>query len=211
MKVSYGMVRQHWKRYRDEGRIAAQYEGCGASGPHYDKALYEQAVALKAAHRGWWWVIQVELAQEHEGEPLPSKRTLQRWFRREGVARPRPDRTVKPSVKRGQEAHAVWAMDAKEQTLLADGSYVSWLTITDEGSGAILAAVLFPPSSVDAGRAAGGQTGPSSEPDRLGTTQTYSGGYTRRGHILRISAGGSGKPDPYRIRSGVGAGLVRPI
>jgi hypothetical protein len=177
MKVSYGMVWQLWKRYREQGRIAAQYEGCGASGPRYGRALYEQAVALKAAHRGWGaGLIQVELAQQHEGEPLPSRRTLQRWFRREGVARPRPDRTVKPSVKRGQEAHEVWAMDAKEQILLADGSYVSWLTITDEGSGAILAAVLFPPSSVDTGRAAGGQTGHSRDPDLLGTTRTYACG-----------------------------------
>lgn len=39
--------------------------------------------------------------------------------------------------------HEVWAVDAKERMQLQDGSWASWLTITDESSGAILYCVAF--------------------------------------------------------------------
>jgi hypothetical protein len=35
-------------------------------------------------------------------------------------------------------------MDAVEQIRRADGRWVCWLTLTDEASGAVLAAMLFP-------------------------------------------------------------------
>ena len=76
-------------------------------------------------------------------------RTLQRWFRREGIQKPRGDQRPKVRVKRGQVPHEVWALDAKEDIQLADDSYVSWLTITDEGSGAILSATLFPHTALE--------------------------------------------------------------
>jgi hypothetical protein len=63
----------------------------------------------------------------------------------------KPNRNAKVSVKRGKVPHEVWAVDAKEQIRLGDGSLVSWLTVTDEGSGAILKAELFPPRTLDAG------------------------------------------------------------
>jgi hypothetical protein len=44
--------------------------------------------------------------------------------------------------------HQVWAVDAKEQMRLKDGSAASWLVVTDEGSGAILDAQAFPPQKL---------------------------------------------------------------
>jgi transposase len=176
LSVSSGMVRKLWRQYREQGQIRPNYDRCGPKGPRQAEGLYQQAVALKAAHPGWGaGLIRVELATQFGREPLPSQRTLQRWFRRAGVARPRPERTAKPTVKRGQAAHEVWAVDAKEQIQLADGSYVSWLTITDEGSGAILVAALFPPPPLDGGGAEGGQTGAATNDEPVGTTRTDSG------------------------------------
>ena len=54
--------------------------------------------------------------------------------------------------------HEVWEMDAKERMRLLDGSGASTLAVTDEASGALLAAVVFPPVSLDPG---GGGEGPS--------------------------------------------------
>ena len=170
LKVSYGMVRKLWQRYREQGQITPRYERCGPKGPRKAGEVYAQAVALKAAHPSWGaGVIRVELAGQVAVEQLPSERTLQRWFRQAKVARPRPERTAQPSVKRGQAAHEVWALDAKEQIRLADGSYVSWLTITDEGSGAILAAALFPPTTVDDRGTVGGQAGAPTDDEPVGT------------------------------------------
>jgi transposase-like protein len=148
--VSYGMVRKLWRQYQQTGQLEPGYERCRHTALRKGQAVYEQAVALKTAHPGWGaGLIRMELGAKSEGKALPSTRTLQRWFRRAGVGRPRAEKQAKPSVQRGQQAHEVWAMDAKEQIRLADGSYVSWLTITDEGSGAILAAQLFPPAALD--------------------------------------------------------------
>ena len=86
---------------------------------------------------------------------LPHPRTVERWFRARGLRPPAPPPRP-PVPPRATHPHAVWPLDAKEQVRLADGTQVSWLTITDEASGAILdEARGFPPAR-GAGRAAGG-------------------------------------------------------
>jgi hypothetical protein len=83
---------------------------------------------------------------------LPSQRTLQTWFRQVGLNRTASVRHSVESVKGGQTVHEVWAVDAKELIPLASGERVSWLTVTDEASGAILS------GQMDAGGTAPGAT-----------------------------------------------------
>lgn len=52
-----------------------------------------------------------------------------------------PARPVNPD--RACEPHQVWQMDAVEGLKLLDGSFASWLRISDEFTGAILATYLF--------------------------------------------------------------------
>lgn len=47
-------------------------------------------------------------------------------------------------MQRGQEVHDIWAVDAKERIPLEDGTWASWLAISDEASGAILYTAAFP-------------------------------------------------------------------
>jgi len=77
-------------------------------------------------------------------------RTIQRWFREAGVNRSAniQQQRVK-TVQRGQQVHEVWAVDAKEAMHLEDGSWASWLVITDEASGAVLTTHVFPPTELD--------------------------------------------------------------
>lgn len=150
LNVSYGAVRNIYHRFAETGRLSPAYERCVHSAVRSDAALYTAAVEMKRAHPSWGaGLIRVELRDQLGEGKLPSVRTLQRWFRRARVQKAKPEKRPTPTVARGKTVHAVWALDAKEQIQLADGSYVSWLTITDEASGAILSATLFPHQTLD--------------------------------------------------------------
>jgi hypothetical protein len=106
---------------------------------------------MKRNHPKWGAVlVRLKLQTHFPDEELPCERTFQRWFRRAGVAQsPKVQQCRSTYVQRGRQVHQVWAVDAKEQMKLADGSDASWLVVTDETSGAILYARAFPPQTVD--------------------------------------------------------------
>lgn len=177
LQVSYNAVRNLWRQFQTTGQLTPHYDRCRHPGVRKDRSIYAQAVALKQTHAGWGaGLIRLELAEQYDAAALPSERTLQRWFRQAGVARSRPERRPGQQVQRGQEAHEVWAMDAKEQMRLADGSYASWLTLTDEGSGAVLGGILFPHPPLEPGEPAGGQGGASADDDAMGASRPAAGG-----------------------------------
>ena len=164
LSVSYSAVRNIYHRYVKTGRLTPAYDRCVHSDVRSDKAIYSAAVEMKRIHRSWGaGLIRVELSDTFEEETLPSVRTLQRWFRRARVQNPKREETPKPKVKRGKTVHEVWALDAKEQIEMADGSHVSWLTITDEASGAILSATLFPHQTLGEYRSETGESGYSDD------------------------------------------------
>lgn len=170
LKLSYQGVRQIYHRYVQTGCLTPAYDRCAHKEVRHDPALYQQAIALKAAHPGWGaGLIGVELRAAFQESELPSRRTLQRWFRRGKVQRQPRERVAKVTVRRGQVVHEVWAMDAKEQIRLGDGSYASWLTITDEASGGVLDARLFPPQALESDRSDPSEGKSASDDDPLGT------------------------------------------
>ena len=154
--LSAWTVRTIWRRYRDGGEAALVpgYAACGRPGPRHARPLYEHALALRRAHPGWGsGLIRVELATAFPDQDLPHDATIRRWFREAGLARPRPSPRP-PDPPRARQPHARWQVDATEHIGLADGTEVSWLAASDEASGALLGAVVFPPGAVDAGRSA---------------------------------------------------------
>jgi len=156
LALPYITVRKIDQHYRRTGHLEPDYARCKHTEVRKAQAIYEQAVALKRQHPGWGaGLIWVELAEVWPESALPSVRTLQRWFQRAGLVQPRPRPREPGPVARGTTAHAVWAMDAKEQIRLPDGQGISWLTISDEASGAILSATIFPPLSLEPGRSTG--------------------------------------------------------
>lgn len=164
-------VRRIYHRYVQSGQLEASYDKCRQQSIRSSEEVYQRAIGLKEAHPKWGaGLIWIELAEEFDETTLPSERTLQRWFRRAGVQNPAPDRRPRPFAARGKRAHEVWAMDAKEQIELGDGSFVSWLTVTDEGSGAILGACLFPHQTLDEHRSDAGQTSAPELDAILGTS-----------------------------------------
>ena len=170
LAVSYDAVRHIYHRFVNTGRLTPNYENCRHTEVRHNPVIYAQAVALKQTHSGWGaGLIWTELAETFAETDLPSVRTLQRWFRRANLQRPPRDRAAQRRVQRGKEPHAVWALDAKEEIQLADGSFGSWLTITDEGSGAMLDAVFFPRAPMDEGRPVAGQGGDPGDDGRVGS------------------------------------------
>jgi transposase len=173
LKLSYGTVRNIWRQFQTEGQLPPHYDRCRHTAIRKGAALYASAVQLKQDHPGWGaGLIRLELAVAYPTAALPSERTVQRWFRRAGVGRKPIARRPPSPVQRGKQPHEVWALDAKEQMQLGDGSYCSWLTITDEGSGAILNATLFPHSALESGRTAGRQAGVASDHEPMGAAET---------------------------------------
>jgi transposase len=160
MQIPYMTVRGICKHYERTGHIQPNYAGCAKPGVRKDVAIFERAIHLKKAHPRWGaGLIWVELAEEFEEEQLPSERTLQRWFRQAGVAnRDVSEKRVVSVIQRGEVAHEVWAMDAKEEIPLADGTYASWLVISDEGSGSVLHTDVFPPQTLVNRRGVAGET-----------------------------------------------------
>jgi len=150
LNLSYETVKNVWQHWSKTGRIEPNYQQAKRRGTRQFQTLYEQAIQLKRDHPRWGaQLIQLELDSLSEAR-LPSIRTLQRWFREAGVSRSAAiqQQRVK-TVQRGQMVHQVWAVDAKEAIRLQDGSWASWLVITEEASGAILTTSVFPPAELD--------------------------------------------------------------
>lgn len=151
MRMSYATVRNVWQFYQKYHHLEPNYAACAKTEVRKAKVIYEQAIKLRTEHPSWGaGLIWVELAESFDEAVLPSERTLQRWFHRAGLAQSvNKTKVASLEFKRGLAAHEVWAMDAKESIRLGDGSFVSWLLICDEGSGAVLESQVFPPQEME--------------------------------------------------------------
>lgn len=144
--LSYGTVRQLCKNYEAHGLagLAPKYENCGSSAPKYEALIYRAVRCLRTWHEGWGaGRIQALLAQKYPGKALPSTRTIQRWFRRNGQIKLK-SKQPKEGRQRAKKVHQVRQIDAKEELKLANGQQACWLNIEDEFSSAVLDPPVFP-------------------------------------------------------------------
>ena len=152
LEMSFWTVRNIWRGYRDRGEagLRPDYGSCGRKGVRAPRKVYRAALWLKRAHPTWGaGLIRVLISERWPGLEVPHERTLQRWFRAAGLNRASRQRFPRPKRERGQAAHDVWQMDAKERIELSDDSRASWLMITDERTGAALQGKVFPPGGMD--------------------------------------------------------------
>ena len=160
LNLSYNTVRKIWSHWRKHGQLSPNYEQAKQKGTREYPVVYEEAIDMKRQHPRWGaQLIRLELGVAYPTEKLPSVRTLQRWFKQAGVNRASKVKHNGVSVvQRGKAVHEVWAVDAREQMKLGDGSYASWLTLTDEASGSILGCETFSPQTLESNH---GDTGSS--------------------------------------------------
>ena len=191
---SYWGVRQIWRRYRDRGEAGLRPSYRKGPGPiRKRREIYEQAIAWKRAHPRWGaGLIRSLLLQEWPAEEVPSERTLQRWWRREGLHR-RPRRGIKQQQGRAREVHEVWQIDG------VDGGRWSWVTVTDERSGAVLGGRVFPLRTGRADSCASGAGFSTGGDGDMGSAAADPGGQrpalgeaTRTAHAVGFVADGIG-------------------
>ena len=148
LDMPYERVRNVWRLSRHEGRIEPHYAACGRRGVQASQRVYRAALFLKRLHPTWGaGLIRQVMLDKWPQEELPHERTLQRWFRQAGLPARRKRMTAgQARLGRGKAPHNVWEMDSREAIALASGAKVSWLVISDEASGAVLSAEVFPHS-----------------------------------------------------------------
>lgn len=145
-------VRHLVRRIRDQGdsAVSASYHRATTPEPKGFADLFQSAVRLRQEHPTWGaGLIRVILRRDGVSSSPPSERTLQRWFRRVGLAPAPIGRHPGRSDQRAKSPHEIWQMDAKEQVRLASQEHVSWLRIVDECTGAVLWTAVFPPRAVE--------------------------------------------------------------
>ena len=143
--VNYDTLCEWIKRYKTSGAegLRTRYSNCGKSS-QIKEAIRERAMDLKRAHPAWGsGYIRVKLSEEFDRDRIPCTRQLQRYFVKGGLMEQttRLPRHAADWVRRPLERVQV---DAKERLETADGKPCCYLTYTDEHSGSVLDAFVFP-------------------------------------------------------------------
>jgi transposase len=134
------------QRFRREGAegIVPGYRSPAAEMVPSD--VVQAALALRREHPTWGAaMIRVHLLDEAPEQPVPSERTLQRWFVRADLTPAPAGRRPKVATERATSPHERWQMGAKEHIKLFTNNEVSWIRIIDECSDAVLHTTVFPP------------------------------------------------------------------
>jgi hypothetical protein len=162
------------QRFRRQGASALRpgYHGAAAA-PEGDLVL-QTALALRRQHPRWGApLIRSFLRRDHPDRAIPVARTIPRWFRRHGAARPPHSESPEPLRHRAERPHDVWQMDASERIRLAHGQEVSWLRIVDEYTGAFLLTRVFSLGTVDGRARLGDSRDPAAGVRPLGPAEPH--------------------------------------
>lgn len=149
--VSYSAVRKLCKLYDQVGDscLMPSYDRCGDRLSRYRGFVQRASCFLKYYHRNWGAeYILARIRRKYPDLSLPSARTLQRWFKAKGLNKSRPafrDRSSdQEPIPKADRVHHIWQVDAKEHQQTSDRTDCCYLNFTDEYSGAVLGAVVFP-------------------------------------------------------------------
>lgn len=145
MGIDYDTLLGWVKRYEAQGEsgLASRYSSCGRR-PKFPEDMRQRAISLRQAHSQWGSAyIRLQLQMEYPGQALPTARQIHRWLHSAGLqaVRTRLPRSTGSWVEKPFERVQV---DAKERLITQDGQECCYLNFTDEHSGAVLEAVVFP-------------------------------------------------------------------
>lgn len=145
--IGYSTVLGWIKRYEHSGEsgLHPRYNKCGSKSIVKDW-IKAKAIEMRAEHKGWGGeYIEMKLKQLYPKEYIPTGRQLRRYFKSAGLLE---EQSRLPKVDKGnnwvKKAFGRVQLDAKEQIQTLDGKWSSYLTFTDEHTGAVLEALVFP-------------------------------------------------------------------
>jgi len=143
---SYSTVKRVWQSYSQNGErgLSPKYDNCGVKRPHHYR-VYRMSTMLKRKYPQWGapYILTI-LSERYPDEKMPEVRTVQLWFRKHHLNKPkiiRPQSEDTPV----NAVHDCWQIDAKENIILKDGTSCCYLTTVDVKSGIALEAPIFSP------------------------------------------------------------------
>ncbi|WP_461091587.1 COG3415 family protein [Spirosoma gilvum] len=140
LNLPVGTVRKLSANYHQHQHLGVAYAYCGPKQPTSEALMLRASLWLKKHHPRWGApLIHLKLTQRYGQQRTPSIRTLQRWSVTHQLTKP-PNQLQQTRIGTAKAVHNIWQVDAKENLTLPDGSVGCYLTITDEHSGAGLAA-----------------------------------------------------------------------
>jgi transposase len=145
LNISYTSLRSWIKRYKSKGEqgLLPNYSACGRS-REFSQEVVQRAVDYKKEHEDWGApFILLKLEDDFARQPLPSVRRLQQIFQQLEL-QPKKDNLPKGDGKWAKHAFDRVQVDAKERLKTADGQDCCYLNFTDEYTGSVLDAFLFP-------------------------------------------------------------------
>ena len=145
LKVSYRTIQSWIKNYKKEGEkgLVPKYKNCGHSTLYSDE-LIEKAISYKTIHPDWGApFILLKLEDEYGKAKLPSARRLQQIFVKRKVQKQK-DRLPRGDGKWAKNVFDRVQVDAKERLKTKDGKDCCYLNFTDEYTGSVLDAFIFP-------------------------------------------------------------------
>lgn len=145
LQVDYDTILDWCKRFKNEGEqgLSTRYEHCGRSAAADDPHRL-RAIEMRKLHPFWGAeYIRLQLLREFPGEKIVKPNQIRRWIRQEGLV---AGKTRLPATKPEWVSRPLQRVqvDAKEQLQTADNQPCCYLNFTDEHSGAVLDAFVFP-------------------------------------------------------------------
>jgi len=143
--VSYKTISTWLKRYKEAGKqgLLPNYSDCGKQ-PIYSPAIIDKAITYKGHHLEWGaGFILVKLRGDFPNTDLPSERRLQQIFRSKKL-QAKKSKPPRGKAKWAKKAFDRVQVDAKERLKTADGKDCCYLNFTDEATGSVLDAFVFP-------------------------------------------------------------------
>lgn len=148
LDLGLGTVKNLCKRYSCAGDsgLLPLYHRCGRRISRNDEVSFRLVRLIRHLHPGWGVpLILLKISEKFPRIPLRSARQYQRRLLK-GSGKLPPAILPRPiPMDRARTAHEVWQIDAKERFSLAHGQEACYLTISDEGTGALLGTQSFPP------------------------------------------------------------------
>lgn len=147
--LHYNTVRSVVKRYKVQGSegLVPHYDRCGRPRSRASELSYRLVRWYKHHHPTWGVAyILMQIRDKHPDLVLCVSRVYERRLRADHLLS-MPRNPPLPSVYHPPASvmpHDTWQVDAKEQIVTMDGNAACYLTITDEKTGGVLEARVFP-------------------------------------------------------------------
>jgi transposase len=147
LSIGYRSVLRWINLYKLKGEagLTNNYKNCGGR-VKVSHQIKQAAIGLKSVHEGWGAdYIKMKLEKKYPESYIPSARQLRNYFKSAGLVE---EKTKLPDSsgenKWVKQAFSRVQVDAKEQIQTLDGNWCSYLTFTDEYTGGVLEALVFP-------------------------------------------------------------------